>query len=77
MKDSLLSHSLSIDLRVERKALSVNVHANDDFPLVPTADALADANFRFVSPPSPSPSPSLPLITLVQMQERGTSSNVV
>ncbi|KAF8362704.1 tftc-5 [Pristionchus pacificus] len=34
------------NLRVERKALSVNVHANDDFPLAPTADALADANFR-------------------------------
>ncbi|CAI4231252.1 unnamed protein product [Auanema sp. JU1783] len=34
------------NLRVERKALSINVHAEDDFPKEPTEDAINDANFR-------------------------------
>uniref|UniRef100_A0A1I7XE16 PMD domain-containing protein n=1 Tax=Heterorhabditis bacteriophora TaxID=37862 RepID=A0A1I7XE16_HETBA len=34
------------NLRVERKALSVTVHANDQFPIAATPEAIADADFR-------------------------------
>ncbi|CAJ0951515.1 unnamed protein product, partial [Mesorhabditis belari] len=34
------------NLRVERKALSITVHANDPFPAEPPAEAIADANNR-------------------------------
>ncbi|KAK6037622.1 hypothetical protein COOONC_24873 [Cooperia oncophora] len=34
------------NLRLERKALSVTVQANDPFPVAPTEEAVLDADFR-------------------------------
>ncbi|VDM39228.1 unnamed protein product [Toxocara canis] len=44
MKKKSVGHGQS--LRMERKALSVTVHADEEFPKAPTEEAISDANLR-------------------------------